>query len=304
MDDSYLQASLIELKKQRNALILAHNYQNNEIQEVADHVGDSLALSRLAAEASEDVIVFCGVHFMAESAALLSPGKTVLLPAADAGCPLADMATPDMVKEWRRRYPRATVVAYINSSAAVKAESDICCTSANVIQVLRSLPDKEIIFLPDQNLGAYAASQVPEKTIHLWPGYCPVHHQVEVHEVLAAKKLAPSSEVEVLAHPECRPVILTHADFVGSTARIIEQAGRSKARHFVILTEKGVLYELKKRYPEKHFYFPAKDLVCPDMKRISLQQIVTTLQEMKPVISVPEPVCSRARRALERMLNL
>ncbi|NLZ43420.1 MAG: quinolinate synthase NadA [Clostridia bacterium] len=303
MNDSCLQ-SLGVLKKQRNALILAHYYQNGEIQEIADYVGDSLALSRLAAEAPEEVIVFCGVHFMAKSAALLSPEKTVLLPAAGAGCPLADMATPEMVREWRRKYPRAAVVAYINSSAAIKAESDICCTSANAVQVIRSLPEKEIIFLPDQNLGAYAASQVPEKTIHLWPGYCPVHHNIEVHEVLAAKNLAPASEVEVLAHPECRPAVLAHADFVGSTARIIEQVGRSKARHFVILTEKGVLHELKKRYPEKHFYFPARDLGCQDMKKTSLQQVITALQEMEPVVSVAEPVRSRARRALERMLSL
>ena len=303
MDDVYLQ-SLAELQKERNALILAHIYQNSEVQEIADHVGDSLALSRLAAEAPEDVIVLCGVHFMAESAAILAPEKTVLLPAADAGCPLAEMATPEMVREWRRKYPRAAVVAYINSSAAVKAESDICCTSANAVQVLRSLPDEEVIFLPDQNLGAYAASQVPEKTVHLWPGHCPVHHQLEAGEVLAAKKLAPGSDVEVLAHPECRPEVLAHADFAGSTTRIIEEVGRSKARHFVILTEKGVLYELKKRYPEKHFSFPARDLLCPDMKKISLQQIVTALREMKPVISVAEPVRSRARRALERMLSL
>lgn len=302
MDDSYLQ-SLHELKKQRNALILAHYYQSKEVQAIADHVGDSLALSRLAAKASEDVIVFCGVHFMAESAAVLAPEKTVLLPAADAGCPLADMASPEMVREWRRQYPHAAVVAYINSSAAVKAESDICCTSANAVQVVGSLPEKEIIFLPDQNLGAYAASLVPEKTIHLWPGYCPVHHNIEVHEVLAAKNLAPG-QVEVLAHPECRPAVLAHADFVGSTARIIERVDKSKARHFVILTEKEVFHELKKRYPEKHFSFPARDLVCPDMKKISLPQIITALQEMKPVVTVAEPVRSRARQALERMLSL
>ena len=303
MEDFY-RDSLIRLKKERNALILAHYYQSGEIQEVADYVGDSLALSRLAAEAQAEVIVFCGVHFMAESAAILAPEKTVLLPAAGAGCPLADMATPEMVRKWRRKYPRAAVVAYINSSAAVKAESDICCTSANAVQVIRSLAEEEIIFLPDQNLGAYAASQVPEKTIHLWPGYCPVHHDIEVHEVLAAKQLAPGTDVEVLAHPECRPAVLAHADFVGSTNRIIEQVGRSKARHFVILTEKGVLHELKKKYPEKDFSFPARDLLCQDMKKTSLQQIVTALQEMQPVISVAEPVRSRARQALERMLSL
>lgn len=302
--DNILLHSLADLKEQRNALILAHNYQNGEIQEIADHVGDSLALSRLAADASEDVIVFCGVHFMAESAALLSPKKTVLLPALDAGCPLAETATPAEVVKWREKYPRAAVVAYINSSAAVKAESDICCTSANAVQVTRALPNEEIIFLPDQNLGAYVASQAPEKIIHLWPGYCQTHHGVETHEVLAAKKLAPASEVEILAHPECRPAVLALADFVGSTARIIERAGTSKAGHFIIVTENGVIHELKKRYPEKHFYFPTKNLICTNMKKISLRQIVTALQEMKPVVSVPEPVRSKARHTLERMMNL
>lgn len=301
MNNLNLQSEVRKLKKQRDALILAHNYQNDEVQDIADHVGDSFALSRLAAETSHNVIVFCGVHFMAESAAVLSPDKTVLLPAPDAGCPLAETAKPETVKIWKKKHPHAATVAYINSSAAVKAESDICCTSANAVKIVRSLENEEVIFLPDQNLGTYVAAQIPEKTIHLWPGSCLTHHKVKAGEVTELKNLHP--EAETLVHPECRPEVLALADFTGSTAQIMERVGKSKASSFIIGTEMGVIHGLKKKYPDKQFFLLSKKLVCVDMKKITLRKIVSSLREMKPVISVPEPVCSRAGLALERMMN-
>lgn len=299
---SNLQSEIIKLKKQRNALILAHNYQNDEVQEIADYVGDSLALSRLAAETSHNVVMICGVHFMAESAAILSPEKTILLPAPDAGCPLAETAEPERIRDWKNKYPHAATVAYINSSAAVKAESDICCTSVNAVEIVRSLENAEIIFLPDQNLGSYVASQVPEKTIHLWPGNCPIHHKVKADDVTKLKSLHP--EAETLVHPECRPEVLALADFIGSTTQIIDRVEKSKASSFIIGTEKGVLHLLRKKHPDKQLFLLSPELECGDMKKVTLHKILSALREMKPVISVPEPVRSRAKLALERMISL
>ncbi len=299
-NQSSLQAEIIKLKKQRNALILAHNYQNDEVQEIADYIGDSFALSRLAAKTPHPVIVLCGVHFMAESAAILAPGKTVLLPEPDAGCPLAETAEPETVRSWKKKYPQAAIVAYINSSAAVKAESDICCTSLNAVQIVRSLESKEIIFLPDQNLGSYVAAQIPEKTVHLWPGNCPIHHKVTADEVTRLKSLHPGAEA--LIHPECRPEVLALADFIGSTTQIIERVEKAKASRFIIGTEKGVLHILRKKYPDKQFFLLSPELECADMKKVTLHKIFCALRDMKPVISVPEPIRSRAKLALERMI--
>lgn len=297
-----LKQEIQRLKEKTNALILAHTYQPDEVQDIADFVGDSLELSRLAASTPHQILLFCGVHFMAESAALLSPDKRVLLPAPDAGCPMADMADGETVREWKTKFPSAAVVAYVNTSAAVKAESDICCTSANALKVVRSLDDEEIIFLPDQNLGGYIAAQAPEKTFHLWPGFCRTHHRVTVEEVEKAKKAHP--EAKVLIHPECPPEVSARADYVGSTKQIIEHIGQIPASTFIIGTEMGIIHGLKQRYPDKKFYLLTPGLVCPNMKKTTLTEVATALRRMEPVISVSEPIRSRARLALERMLAL
>ncbi|HBR34891.1 MAG TPA: quinolinate synthase [Firmicutes bacterium] len=302
MSQLQLNTEIQQLKKEKNALIMAHTYQNDEVQEIADFVGDSLELSRLAANTPHPVIVFCGVHFMAESAALLSPEKTVLLPTEEAGCPMADMADAETVKEWRIKYPRAAVVAYVNTSAAVKAESDICCTSSNALKVVRSLPEEEVIFLPDCNLGSYVAAQIPEKKFHLWPGFCRTHHQVTVEEVEKVKSVHP--EAKLLVHPECRLEVTSRADYVGSTKQIVEEVAKMDGSTFIIGTEMGILHGLKKRYPDKRFYLLTPRLVCPNMKKTTLLDVARSLRTLEPVISVPEPVRFRARLSLERMLAL
>jgi quinolinate synthase len=289
------------LRKQHNALILAHNYQNDEIQDIADIVGDSLALSRAAASAQSRVIIFCGVHFMAESAAILSPEKKVVLPDETAGCPMAEMADPEEVLRWRKSYPNAVVVSYVNSTAAVKALSDYCCTSANAVKLVRNIPETEIIFLPDQNLGRYVAEQVPEKTIHIWPGYCITHHRVKPEEILQSKALHP--DALVLVHPECRTEILKIADFVGSTSQIIEYAKASSHSKFIIGTEMGILHCLKKQNPDKLFYLATPGLVCPNMKRITLPKVLASLRDLAPVITVEPEIRVKAKAALDRMLQ-
>lgn len=293
-------AAIRRLREARQALILAHNYQNDEIQDLADIVGDSLALSQAAAATAAPVIVFCGVHFMAESAAILSPDKTVLLPAETAGCPMAEMASADEVLRWRAKYPRAAVVAYVNSTAAVKAVSDYCCTSANAVKLVRRIPETELIFLPDQNLGRFVAEQVPEKTIHLWPGYCLTHHRVTAAELLRAKELHP--DAPVLAHPECRPEVTALADFVGSTSQIIAYVREATAAKFIIGTEMGIIHGLQQENPGKTFYLLAPGLVCPNMKQTTVAKVRQALEQMTPVITVDPAVREPARRALDRML--
>lgn len=297
-----IKEEILKLKAERRAIILAHSYQNEEVQDIADFVGDSFALSQISAENDSSVIVFCGVHFMAESAYILSPQKTVLLPVPEAGCPMADMAEVEDVLKWKEKYPQAAVVSYVNSSAAVKAVSDICCTSANAVNVIKSLHQKEIIFLPDQNLGSYIANRVPEKTIHLWPGYCRTHHRVTPGEVLKVKELHP--EAEILIHPECRPEVVALADFVGSTTQIINHVSHSTADSFVIGTEMGIIHGLTKKYPQKKFYLLSPGLICPNMKKITLQDVLLSLKNLQPVITVPEPIRSQAYKALERMLQI
>lgn len=289
------------LKSEKNAIILAHNYQNDQIQDLADIVGDSLALSQAAAKTDAKVIIFCGVHFMAESAAILSPDKTVLLPAIDAGCPMADMADAATVLEWRRRYPQAAVVAYVNSSAAVKAVSDYCCTSANAVNLVRNIPEREIIFLPDQNLGQFVADQVPEKIIHLWPGYCITHHRITPDEVKRAKALYP--EARLLIHPECRPEVAALADFVGSTSQIMAHAKQSTHTTFIIGTEMGIIHGLKKDNPDKTFYLMTPGLICPNMKQTTVDKVLRSLQQLTPVITVAPEIRVQASQALNRMLK-
>lgn len=302
MNKNELIGKISELKKEKNAVIVAHNYQVDEVQEVADVVGDSLALSRYCADNDKELIVFCGVHFMAESAKILSPKKTVLLPEIDAGCPMADMVTADDLREEKKRYPGAVVVCYINSSAEVKAESDICCTSSNAIEVVKSIKEKDILFVPDRNLGSYVAGKVPEKNIILWEGYCITHHRVNRAQVEEIKGIHP--DALLLVHPECQKEILEAADFVGSTKQIIDFARESNHSKFVIGTEMGVMYKLKKDNPDKSFYMLSQGLICPNMKRTSLKSIYSALKEMKYEINLDEDVRLNAKKALDRMLQI
>jgi len=289
-------------RKERKAVILAHNYQRKEIQEIADYVDDSLALSRQAAETDAEVIVFCGVHFMAESAAILSPQKKVILPEEKAGCPMADMVTAEGLRALKEKHPGAAVVTYINSSAAVKAETDVCCTSANAVKIVASLPQKKIIFSPDRNLGAYVQSQLPEKEIILWAGYCPTHEQIEVDHVLALKGKHP--QAKILVHPECPKDIIALGDYVQSTTGIIKAAQDLDAKEFIVCTEYDLINRLEKEAPEKKFYFPEKKPLCPNMKLTTLKKLAAALENMAPQITVPEDVRKKAEAALDRMLAL
>jgi len=288
-----------ELRRKRNAVILAHNYQRDEIQEIADYCGDSLELSRLAAESAADVIAFCGVHFMAESAAILSPDKTVLLPNGDAGCPMADMITAEGLREKKKELNGTPVVCYVNSSAEVKAESDICCTSANVVSVVNSLPGDSVYMVPDMNLAKFAAKKT-DKKVAWWKGFCPTHQLVTPSEVKEIKEKHPGAPLVV--HPECREDVLALADEIRSTSGIYRFAGETDAKTIIVGTELGILYRLRKQNPEKEFILLSRNLVCPNMKITTLEDLRDALRDMKHVIRVAEPVLSGARTALERML--
>lgn len=290
------------LKRQKNAVILAHNYQIPEVQDIADFVGDSFALSKKAKEMTCDIIVFCGVHFMAESAKILSPEKTVLLPARDAGCPMAEMITAEDVAELRKQYPDAAVICYVNSSAEVKAVSDICCTSSNALKVVRSVPNRRIIFIPDENLGNYVAQQVPDKEIILFNGFCTTHKRVKVDEVDAAKRVLP--DAKLLIHPECTPEVVKKADFVGSTAQIIDYATNSDDKEFIIGTEQGIMHWLQKNNPGKKFYLLSQKLICPNMKKTTLKEVLNSLENMTYEIKLSQEEISRAYSSLNKMLNV
>ena len=290
------------LKKERNAIILAHNYQVPEVQDVADVVGDSYSLSQHAAETDSDVIVFCGVHFMAESAKILSPNKTVLLPVRDAGCPMADMVTAPKLREMKARYPDAAVVCYVNSSAEVKAESDVCCTSSNALKVVESLENKQVIFVPDENLGSYVASKVKDKEIILWKGFCITHKRVKVEEVQKIRQLHPNAKI--LMHPECEPEVQKLADFLGSTSAIIKYAGEIPEKDIIIGTEEGILHLLKKQNPDKNFYLLSTGLICTNMKKTRLEDVHRALLNMQHEIHVDENIRIKALKSLERMLKL
>ncbi|MBI1922093.1 MAG: quinolinate synthase NadA [Geobacter sp.] len=289
------------LLKERNAILLAHNYMRDEVQEIADITGDSLGLSIEAAKTDADVIVFCGVHFMAESASILAPDKTVLLPRLDAGCPMADMITEDGLLEMKNRYPGVPVVTYVNSSAAVKAASDICCTSANAVKVVNSLPDGEIIFTPDRNLGTYVG-RFTDKTIHLWEGYCPTHERMKVDDVARLKAEHP--DALFICHPECNPAVVALADHVCSTSGMYDFCSKSSVKKFLIGTEAGIMYRLRKENPDKEFILASPALVCPNMKLTSLEDVRDALLTMKPVVKVPEEIRVPAKRALDRMLAI
>lgn len=291
-----------ELRKERKAVILAHYYQPPEIQQIADFVGDSLQLAQQAAQTAAEVIVVCGVHFMAESAALLCPDRVVLIPELNAGCPMADMVEPALLRATKEKMPGALVVCYINSSAAVKAESDICCTSANAVQVVASLPpEKPLLFIPDKNLGHWVQSKTGRKML-FWEGYCPVHHDLSAAEVRIAKEQYPKAKV--LVHPECRPEVIALADEVFSTAGIIRYVGKTSAQSFIIGTEEGIFYQLNKQYPERKFYLASPVLRCHNMKMIDLIKLRNTLQTLSPRVLVPENIAVAANRSLNRMLAL
>ncbi|MDR0548947.1 MAG: quinolinate synthase NadA [Deltaproteobacteria bacterium] len=297
-----LSQEIARLAKERDAVILAHYYCLPEIHDIADFVGDSLGLSQTAAKSPAQTIVFCGVHFMAETASILCPEKTVLIANPLAGCPMADMVDPKDLAEKKATLPNVPVLTYVNSSAAVKALSDVCCTSANVTAVLRSLDSRQVLMTPDRNLALYAQSLVPEKDVILWPGFCPTHHRLNLTEILELKKAHPKALV--LAHPECQPKILAEADFVGSTSGIINYCNQSDRLEFIVLTESGVLYPLRQKNPDKKFYEPKTPMVCPNMKKNRLEDVVSALTTLEPVIKVPEEIRVPALKAVTRMLAI
>jgi quinolinate synthase len=301
MTQQSIKSAIKALLKERNAVLLAHNYMRDEVQEIADITGDSLALSIEAAKTDADVIVFCGVHFMAESASILAPQKTVLLPRLDAGCPMADMVTVEALRELKAALPGVPVVTYVNSSGAVKAESDICCTSANAVKVVQSLPENEIIFAPDRNLGSYVAG-FTKKRFHLWEGYCPTHERLRPEVVRELKQNNP--EAPFICHPECNPAVVALADHVCSTTGMYDYCRTSSAQRFIIGTEAGILWRLKQENPEKEFILASPALVCPNMKLTSLEDVLDALQTMEPVVKVPEEIRIQAKRALDRMLAI
>jgi quinolinate synthase len=299
MNQNEIISEIRRLAEERNALILAHNYQRDEIQELAHITGDSLALSMEAARTDKPVIVFCGVHFMAESAAILAPEKIVLLPRLDAGCPMADMITAEGLREFKKQHPGVPVVTYVNSSAAVKAESDICCTSANAVKVVASLAEAEVILAPDRNLGRYIAAQV-DKTCYFWDGYCPTHERFTVADVHAVQAAYPGALF--MAHPECTPEVLALADHVCSTSGMYTFALENPAKQFIVGTEDGILYRLRKENPDKEFILPTTRLVCPNMKLTALEDVLRALQTMSPRVTVPEEIRIPAKITLDRML--
>ena len=295
-----LREKVLRLKKERNAYIVAHNYQNYEVQEVADILGDSLALSKATIGLGHDVIVFCGVDFMAESAKILNPKATVILPVKEADCPMALMVTPERLREKKKEYPNAAVVCYVNSSAAIKAESDIACTSANAVQVVKSLPQKQILFVPDKNLGHYVQRFCPEKEIILWQGFCTTHIRVTAQDVLETKKKFPGSEF--IAHPECPPDVIDLADHVCSTSGFSSYIAKSKAETFVIGTEVGMIYKLKKDHPTKRFVMPTEQFVCQTMKMTTLGWVAHALETLEHQIEIPEDIRARAEITLRKMM--
>jgi quinolinate synthase len=291
---------ITKLKKEKNAIILVHNYQRPEIQNIADSLGDSLGLAREAAKTDAQIIVFCGVRFMAETAKILSPEKMVLLPKKEAGCPMADMITADDLRILKEKYPGAKVVSYVNTNADVKAESDICCTSANAIEVVRNIKTERIIFTPDKNLAAYCQRFV-DKEIIPWNGYCYVHEKIRKEEVRLAKEKFP--DAPLLVHPECNPSVIDLADEVLSTSGMLSFAKKSDKKIFLIGTEEGLIYRLKKENPGKEFYAAGTAKMCRNMKLTTLNDVYFSLKEERYAIELPEGIIESAQKALEAMLK-
>jgi quinolinate synthase len=301
MDREELKKEIRALLKKRDAIMIAHNYQRDEVQEIADLTGDSLALSQAAADSPASVIVFCGVHFMAESAAILSPSKTVILPRMDAGCPMADMITPkDLIREKEKR-PGVPVVAYVNTSAEVKSLSDICCTSANAVKVVDSLDSPRVYMIPDRNLSHYVSLST-KKQMEWWNGFCPTHERLKPEDVIKAKKENPGAVF--VCHPECRPDVVELADHVCSTSGMYKYAKATSAKTIIVGTEMGILYRLRKENPDKRFVLASKALICPNMKLTTLEDVAESLKEMKNIVTVPEEIRIKAKTALDRMLKV
>ena len=300
--DKTITEKIQQLKEKRDAVILAHNYQLGEIHDIADFVGDSLDLSQKAAQTDAKVIVFCGVHFMAETASLLCPDKIVLIPDEHAGCPMADMVTVEDLRKKKSESPDASVVCYINTTAAVKTECDICCTSSNALKVVSTIPEgKPIIFVPDRYLGAFAAAQSDREMI-LWPGYCPTHQRITADDIVKLKKQYP--EAQVVVHPECRSDVTALADKALGTGGMMRYARESEHKDFIIGTEIGIIYRLRKENPSKRFIPASEQAICPNMKLITLEKILWSLEEMVYQVSVPEELRDKARKPVERMLAI
>ncbi|GAU75691.1 quinolinate synthase NadA [Fusibacter sp. 3D3] len=289
------------LKIERKAIVLAHHYQIEAIKAVADYVGDSLELAKIASECEAETLILCGVYFMAETAKLLSPDKKVILPNFEAGCPMADMVTAEQLRAEKHKYPNAKVVCYVNSSAEVKAESDICCTSSNAVKIMKSIASEQIIFVPDQNLGHYTSKYVPEKEVILWKGFCPTHHRISMKDIEAIRAQYP--EAEILVHPECKPEIVDQADFVGSTSQIIHYAKTSDARVLVIGTEEGVMETLKADSPEKKFVLLNAHFTCPNMKKTRLEDVLRVLETGGNEIILKPEISQKAYNSIHAMLE-
>lgn len=297
-----LKKEIEQLKQEKNAVLLAHYYVDDAVQEIADYVGDSYYLAKVALKESKDVICFAGVNFMGESAKILNPDRTVIMPDQKADCPMAHMVDVEKIEEMRKKYDDLAVVCYINSTAEIKAHSDVCVTSSNAVKIVKALPNKNIFFIPDRNLAHYIAGLVPEKNFIYNEGFCIVHEYMEVEEIKAAKAAHP--EAEVLSHPECPAKVLELSDFVGSTSEIIAQAGKSDAKEFIICTESGVLYELQKRNPEKKFYFTETTPICRNMKKVTLEKVLHVLKTGENEVFVDDKLREESKKPLERMLEL
>ena len=297
-----MKTKIEHLKQEKNAVILAHYYASPEVQAVADYVGDSFYLAKAAKQSTADIIVFCGVSFMGESAKILNPGKKVLMPDLTADCPMAHMVKAGKIAKMRAEYEDLAVVCYINSTAELKAQSDVCVTSSNAVKIVQALPNKNIFFIPDRNLGSFVAQQVPEKNIIMNDGFCPIHAKITQKQVMDQKALHP--EAQILAHPECEPAIVKLADFVGSTAEIIAYANSGTAEAYIICTEYGVEYKLMTDNPHKRFYFPIPTPCCPGMKQNTLERLLTVLQEETNEVQITEDQRKKALIPLEKMLEL
>lgn len=291
-----------KLKNQMNAIILAHNYQLPEIQDIADFVGDSLDLAQKATKVSSKYIVFCGVNFMAESAKILNPDKIVVHPDLNSRCPMADMVDVESLSWLQNDYPDAITVAYVNTTADVKAVSDVCCTSSNAVKVIKSVSAKKVIFIPDRNLGLYAKRFIKDKEIILWPGICPTHHsRIKKEDILSLKKMHPKAEIMV--HPECQPEVIDIADYVFSTNGMVKHAQESKSKEFIVGTEREICYRLKKENPGKEFY-PVSKAICPSMKKITIEKVVESLETLEPILELPPEVVEKAKKPLTRMMEI
>ena len=288
------------LKKEMNAVILGHNYQLPEIQDISDYTGDSLELSKIAAKTDADVVVFCGVYFMAETAKILSPNKTVLIPDKNAGCPMADMINAKQLKEFKTEHPNIPVVAYVNTSAEVKAEVDICCTSANAVNVVRNIQSDIVLFVPDKSLGSYVQTMVPGKKLICWQGFCPTHHRILAVDVVKAKQEHP--DALVVAHPECNYDVIKLADIVDSTSGMIREISNSIAKEFIICTERGLIHQFIKANPDKIFYNPSPLNICPNMKKITMEKLLWCLEDKAYEVNLSNEIIEKSQKAMQGMI--